>query len=729
MKTFTTYFSSKDKLALFLADNNIFDNSSLLIQVFTPYSDRLYIQELLNTINSLLPLASLIGSTTDGEVNDGILSKDETVLSFTLFAKTTLTTYISNNFENFFQAGENLALNLIENDTKVIISFLVGSQNDNKNFLNGMKFINTQVKITTALAGSQNTFAQAFVFNKTCIYTDAVVAIALHSTQLQTKRLSNHCFKTIGESFTVTKAVLNRVYKINDKTAYDAYAHYLGENIAKQLPAIGIDFPLVIEDSDANLAHVAIEKKEDGSLLFTGNFEEGDKVKFAFPDTCKDIEHSQTHKDERISSILMSTCFNDEIKSSYKNAHVSGFFTYGKLYNSKKSKVQYTTPLILNEPDLSETISNDKNIIEALSHLVHITSKELKVTKYKMKKQLLENTPQAKDTIHIKDTSAKSKMYTLSGSDVLLTEDNKTNQKIIQGILKESGIKLDIANNGQEAIDALKNKEYELILMDVQMPLMGGLEAAQRIRTFNKNIPIIALTASNRPRDIQDTQLAGMNEHLIKPINVEKLFITLLKYISKKVDSKNTETIDGDIVLPNFKYININLGLTHLGEDKALYIKILQDFAQRYKNINLEFLSNEEYDRVLHTIRGLSSNIGATALNKSTYKLHFHVQDSITAKFYTELHNVIGEIQTLLKAENNQEINQKKKITKKEQDYLFQKLKNAIEKERPQLCAPLIEDLSQYKFNAKDKTLLDTIKRHVNEFDFDEALIVISKVY
>ena len=135
--------------------------------------------------------------------------------------------------------------------------------------------------------------------------------------------------------------------------------------------------------------------------------------------------------------------------------------------------------------------------------------------------------------------SLRSEMTTLKGSHILLAEDNETNQEIIVGLLEESGIMIDIAEDGQVAVNKYKEdpNKYELIFMDLQMPVMDGYEATRQIRAIDKEIQIIALTANAMVEDIERTKAVGMNEHLNKPIEVEKLYATLLKRLSKKADS------------------------------------------------------------------------------------------------------------------------------------------------------------------------------------------------
>ena len=115
---------------------------------------------------------------------------------------------------------------------------------------------------------------------------------------------------------------------------------------------------------------------------------------------------------------------------------------------------------------------------------------------------------------------------------ILLAEDDFINQEIILGLLEETNIKIDIAENGEEAIKLHKQNSYALILMDIQMPILDGYEATKEIRKIDKNIPIYAITASAMKEDIQKTLESGMNGYLHKPIDVSKLFKVLLKYVA-----------------------------------------------------------------------------------------------------------------------------------------------------------------------------------------------------
>jgi CheY-like chemotaxis protein len=118
----------------------------------------------------------------------------------------------------------------------------------------------------------------------------------------------------------------------------------------------------------------------------------------------------------------------------------------------------------------------------------------------------------------------------------LLVDDNQINQEIVMGLLEYSKIELDLASNGKEAIDMYEPNKYALILMDIQMPIMDGYDATRVIRELDENIPIIALTANAMKEDIEKTTLCGMNSHINKPIDVNKLYSTLLQYMNCTID-------------------------------------------------------------------------------------------------------------------------------------------------------------------------------------------------
>ncbi len=113
---------------------------------------------------------------------------------------------------------------------------------------------------------------------------------------------------------------------------------------------------------------------------------------------------------------------------------------------------------------------------------------------------------------------------------ILVAEDDKLNQKFASKILNKLGYEPDMANNGQEVLELVSQKNYDVILMDVQMPVMNGLEATKMIRLCLADQPgIVAMTANALQGDREECMIAGMDDYISKPINLKDLVIVLEK--------------------------------------------------------------------------------------------------------------------------------------------------------------------------------------------------------
>jgi len=114
---------------------------------------------------------------------------------------------------------------------------------------------------------------------------------------------------------------------------------------------------------------------------------------------------------------------------------------------------------------------------------------------------------------------------------ILVAEDNKMNQMVLEMLLEDSNIELDFANDGKIALDKFKNSTYNMILMDIQMPNMNGYEATRAIRDIDENVKIIGLSANAMQEDIDKAKQSGMDDYLTKPIDLAKLYVSLSKYL------------------------------------------------------------------------------------------------------------------------------------------------------------------------------------------------------
>ena len=251
----------------------------------------------------------------------------------------------------------------------------------------------------------------------------------------------------------------------------------------------------------------------------------------------------------------------------------------------------------------------------------------------------------------------------LKGSRILVVEDNTINQQVLKGFLVLSGIEVFIADNGQEALNLLDQQTFDAILMDVHMPVMGGVEATKRIRLDQKylNLPIIALTAGVTQEERDKCLASGMNDFIAKPINPESLITTLTKWVKlTKLAENHTSTIVGS-ALENVPYFDLKNLLDMVGNNQELIEKLLQTFAADIKKQKIEIeamlcagnlISARE---LVHNIKGASSNLGAMQLYDSAGALETKLKDEqidpeILSVFYTSCTQAIAAVDSIGRA-------------------------------------------------------------------------------
>jgi polar amino acid transport system substrate-binding protein len=209
------------------------------------------------------------------------------------------------------------------------------------------------------------------------------------------------------------------------------------------------------------------------------------------------------------------------------------------------------------------------------------------------------------------------------------------NQQVAQEILESMGLLVNTVSNGQEAIDAISQHSYDLVLMDLQMPEMDGYEATRRIRADAKydNLPLIAMTAHAMAEERAQCLKAGMNEHVPKPIDPAHLYKVLSQWLKPAItpppqQSTRRSQLE-DIELPaNLPGIDLHWGLERIGGNKQLYLNLLSEFVTNHGQdmAKLEAcLQQSDIDdarRILHTLEGVSGNIGAQSLQQAAKELH-----------------------------------------------------------------------------------------------------------
>jgi len=223
-------------------------------------------------------------------------------------------------------------------------------------------------------------------------------------------------------------------------------------------------------------------------------------------------------------------------------------------------------------------------------------------------------------------TNTFEQLVTIKGARILLVEDNDLNQEVATELLRDAGFLVDLAENGQMALDKIRVADYDIVLMDMQMPVMDGIVATQEIRKEErfKDLPVVAMTANAMQGDRDRCTAAGMNDHVAKPIEPEDLWRALLKWIKPRHAMAEVKPqLAQDTSLPfDIKGLDMINGLHRVLGKKPLYISMLRKFVSGQKSATtdiLKALDGNDWDaaeRLAHTLKGVSGNIGATGLQQ-----------------------------------------------------------------------------------------------------------------
>ncbi|MFQ5328867.1 MAG: nitrate- and nitrite sensing domain-containing protein [Thermodesulfobacteriota bacterium] len=225
----------------------------------------------------------------------------------------------------------------------------------------------------------------------------------------------------------------------------------------------------------------------------------------------------------------------------------------------------------------------------------------------------------------------------LQTGHILVAEDNLTNQKVARKILEKLGYTVDIAENGQAAVEALECHGYNLVLMDCQMPVMDGYEAVHEIRraasaVLNHEIPVIAMTANAMTGDREACLEAGMDDYIAKPVDPATLAATLERWLSR--ESTPAEEDSSVLKMPLEEppdeveeSFNMTVLIDRMMGDEEMAVEILDGFMEDLPGqiaALKEAIEGGEpplAERLAHTIKGASANVGATALQEAALQV------------------------------------------------------------------------------------------------------------
>jgi two-component system sensor histidine kinase/response regulator len=268
------------------------------------------------------------------------------------------------------------------------------------------------------------------------------------------------------------------------------------------------------------------------------------------------------------------------------------------------------------------------------------------------------------------DLSAYKK---LAGCRVLLVDDNDINQDVVKELLHLVKAKVTTANNGQEALELLEVQAFDLVLMDVQMPVMDGMEATRHLRVQERfdRLPVIAMTAGALMGDRERCLSVGMNDYISKPIYPEILYSTMLRWHTQTLTQQPTfappikakehnSTSESTRVLSRLYRISgldVDQALERLLNNETLYLKLIKRFVNERRTIVDDIeraVAEQNFSQALyqaHSFKSLAGTIGAVELQALALQIELELQheklaEDLLHSLRAALNNMLDELQT-----------------------------------------------------------------------------------
>ena len=428
MKTYNTCYINDTHLSNFIIENHIQETSNILIQIFSGIVDEVKLLKLSSFLKKVLPQASVIGTTTAGEIENGKMYDKTIQVSFSLFDSTLIKSKLFDLAEPF--DIQDITDSLVVHNTKALIIFSDGLKSNAEELLNQLTLSNPHIIIAGGRAADFKKFEKTLVFDHKATTENGFVIASLSGDELVVNNEYMLNWNQVGKEMVVTKADGNIIYEIDNIEIKALYEKYLGSEISENLLYTGIEFPLLTVRNGVEVARSPISILEDGSIFFGGNLEVGETVKFAYGNL-NDIQNSIYDNNKKFSKLSIESIFiyscsgrktlmgkelEEEFGMLNSLAPTVGFFTYGEYFHSAKINevLNITTTFLA----LAETPNNnhkeivstkkhaDNRILKALTHLANVSTedtekknKKLSRFKYMVSKSVLFSTADLKGNI------------------------------------------------------------------------------------------------------------------------------------------------------------------------------------------------------------------------------------------------------------------------------------------------------------------------------------------
>jgi PAS domain S-box-containing protein len=337
----------------------------------------------------------------------------------------------------------------------------------------------------------------------------------------------------------------------------------------------------------------------------------------------------------------------------------------------------------------------------------------------------------------------------MRGARILLVEDNEINQEVAIGQLEDAEAFVDLAENGEVALGMIRDNDYDAVLMDMQMPVMDGIEATRIIRSESrfKNLPIIAMTANAMASDRILCLEAGMNDHIAKPIDPDQLFGVLLRWIRRTEGDGRAargaaaahladgHTSDPELIVQG---IDVPAGLRRTGGNRQRYVALLRKFVEQQAGTveaikaALSTSDAATAERAAHSLKGAAGTLGASSLSEAAARAELAIKsgrgvEEAVGALSLSLDKVLADLRASLPEEtggNGAGHASGDPATVQEP---LARLKQLLESDDGE-AADFIIDAKQRLAGVLTPAEIKTLNDHVGKFDFEAALKCLSGI-
>ncbi len=408
MKSYQLRYRSIEKFKEFISKNGIDPNRNTLLVIYAPYSKQKSVKELLPKLRSIFKNATIVGTSSDGEIINSKIITGNIILSIIQFEKSTFSSkFIPYEKEsNFHEIGKNIHQTLVNSDTKAILLFSTIGSIDGNSLVKSIKNADNSLPIAGIVGGDSKKVQNGFVIYNENLFDNALVALSIESKVLIAKSYMLHGWEAISKKFVVTEAKGNRLKSLDGRDAKEIYAEYLGiEPNREEIVSKSLEFPFIKFSTSGKMVTTTIwDIASDGSLLLSSNLKNGDRVEISFANL-KRIKEELREAFETLSKspVEMMLAFassarrrflgeisQEEILTLSRIAPAFGVYGFGQFFASQS----YAT--FLNQSIVILTLSEDKALpkieskpsykqeenlyfetIQTLCNIAQVSSKEL----------------------------------------------------------------------------------------------------------------------------------------------------------------------------------------------------------------------------------------------------------------------------------------------------------------------------------------------------------------